>query len=179
VSGGKLSRERGIDLRFEFACAEVGGGNAQFFRGIGQGRNSVVGGERIHTLARPSVTEEIEEVGKVAIERERHGSHFRRIGTDLMSENVVGERLMASRSVACRRRDSRKPLIAWRIRVRTGWRRRGADHFVEAGIGSVFTFAMRGGAQKVSVIIFPLAVPIFRSTIGGVEILCPLGKSVR
>src|ERR1039457_2058652 len=50
----------------------------------------------------------------------------------------------------------------------------GADHFVEASIGSVFTLAMRGRAQNVAVSILPIPVPIFRGAISGVEILCPL-----
>jgi len=50
---GKLSRERGIDLRFEFACAEVGGGMRSFFAASGRAETPWSAESAIHTLARP------------------------------------------------------------------------------------------------------------------------------
>src|ERR1039457_2670727 len=49
----------------------------------------------------------------------------------------------------------------------------GADHFVEASIGSVFTLAMRGRAQNVAVSILPIPVPIFCGAVFRGEKLFP------
>src|ERR1022692_1766389 len=37
VTGRKLRGQGGVDLRFEFAGVEIGGGDAELLRGIGQG----------------------------------------------------------------------------------------------------------------------------------------------
>ena len=85
----------------------------------------MVGGERDPDIGEADlVTEEIEKVGEVAIESERHGCHLRRIGPDLMSENIVRRKADGEQVGGVpARRHSRTQLIAWRIPVRIGWRR--------------------------------------------------------
>src|SRR5208337_525434 len=56
----------------------------------------------------------------------------------------------------------------------------GADDLVEPGSRAIFTVARRGRAERVSVAVFPLAVPVFFSAslrrTPAVEIAHPLGK---
>ena len=51
----------------------------------------MVGGKRDPEIRQPNlVAEKIEELRKFVIERQRHGLDFRRVGPDLVTENVIG-----------------------------------------------------------------------------------------
>src|ERR1700687_5519949 len=124
------------------------------------------------------MSKEIDEIGKFAIEIERHLLHFWRIGPNLMAQNVVG------------READGKQIRRWtatHVFVRHQFSGEfefvfigecgGPDYFVEASFGSVFALAVCGGAKSLALRVLPLPIPILRR-VSGVEILQPFRKVV-
>ena len=129
----------------------------------------------IQTLARPTLmSQKIEEAGKFVVEIERHLLHLRRIGPDLVAENIVGREADDEKIGGWAAADVFvNHQLFGELEFVLVAERGGADDFIEAGVGAVFTLAMRGRAQNRSLRVFPLTIPIFlRAT--RVEILHPL-----
>src|ERR1035438_490302 len=124
------------------------------------------------------MSEEIEEVGELAIEVESHLLHFRRIRPNLVTENVVGRK--ADRK-QIRGGTAADVLVNHQLFSELEFvfvaERGGADHFVETCVRAVFALAVRRGAKNRSLRVLPVAIPIFRGA-RRVEILRPLRQVV-
>src|SRR5215472_12424052 len=95
------------------------------------------------------MSEEVEEVRELAVEVERHLLHFGSVGTDLVSENVVGGK--ADRQQICVRTTPNifeDDEFLGEIEFVFIRERRRADHFIKTSIRAIFAFAVRGGTQE-------------------------------
>src|SRR5271169_970421 len=124
------------------------------------------------------MTEKAEELRQTPVEFKRHAAHSRRVGTNLVSENIVG-RKADDQQVRCRARAQLlvQDELFGKFQLVIVGEGSGTDDLIKAErlARFVLTVSRRGRAEGRSVAVFPLAVPVFFRTMAAVEIAHPFG----